>query len=152
MRHGGLVQDAAVLVAAGIQEDGKRSVLGVSVALGVHEIHWRAFMELLVQRGLTGVRMITSDDHVGLRAAQKAIFGGVPWQRCQFHIKQNALAYVPKDAMKGEVTREIRTILNSPEIHFAHEALKQSLRKYKSTAPKLAAWMETTIPVSITVM
>jgi transposase-like protein len=92
-RQGGLVQDAAVLVdAAGIQEDGKRTILGVTVAIGEHELNWRSFMEELLQRGLTGVRMISSDDHAGLRAAQKAVFGGVPWQRCQFHMQQNAAA------------------------------------------------------------
>jgi len=152
VRHGGLVQDAAVLVAAGIQEDGKRTILGATVALGEHEIHWRTFMERLLQRGLTGVRMITSDDHAGLRAARKAVFGGVPWQRCQFHIQQNALAYVPRDAMKAEVTQDIKAILNAPDMHYALEALKQSITKYKSIAPKLAAWMETAIPESLTVM
>lgn len=53
--------------------------------------------------------MISSDDFAGLRAARKAIFGGVPWQRCQFHIQQNALAFVPRDAMKPEVTRDIKS-------------------------------------------
>ena len=109
-------------------------------------------MERLLQRGLTGVRMITSDDHAGLRAARKAVFGGVPWQRCQFHIQQNALAYVPRDAMKPEVTRDIKAILNAPDMHYALEALKQSVTKYKSIAPRLAAWMETAIPESLTVM
>ena len=109
-------------------------------------------MERLLQRGLTGVRMITSDDHAGLRAARKAVFGGVPWQRCQFHIQQNALAYVPRDAMKAEVTRDIKAILNAPDMHYALEALKQSVTKYKLIAPRLAAWMETTIPESLTVM
>ena len=126
VRHGGIVEEAAVLVAAGIQEDGKRSILGVSVALGEHEIHWRTFMERLLQRGLTGVRMITSDDHAGLRAARKAVFGGVPWQRCQFHIQQNALAYVPRDAMKPEVTRDIKAILNAPD---GIERINQELRR-----------------------
>lgn len=87
VRQGGLVQDAAVLIAAGIQEDGKRTILGVTVAIGEHELHWRSFMEELLQRGLTGVRMISSDDHAGLRAARKAVFGGNPWQRCQFHLQ-----------------------------------------------------------------
>jgi putative transposase len=131
VRHGGLVQDAAVLVGAGIQEDGKRTILGVSVALGEHEIHWRTFMERLLQRGLTGVRMITRDDHAGLRAARKAVFGGVPWQRCQFHIQQNAPAYVPRDAMKADVTRDTKAILNAPDLHYALEALMQNVTKHK---------------------
>lgn len=152
MRHGGIVQDAAVLVAAVIQDDGKRTILGVSVALGEHEIHRRTFMERLLQRGLTGVRMIASENHAGLRAARKAVFGGVPWQRCQIYILQNALAYVPRDAMKPKVTQDIKAILNAPDKHYALEALMQIVTKYKSIAPKLAAWMEAAIPESLTVM
>ena len=152
VRHEGLVQDAAVLVAADIQEVGKRTILGVSVALGEHEIHWRTFMERLLQRALAGVRIITSDDHAGLKAARKAVFGGVSWKHCQFHIQLNALAYVPGDAMKPEVTRDIKAILIAPDMLYALEALKQSVTKYKSIAQKLVAWMETAIPESLTVM
>lgn len=64
VRQNGLVRDAAVLVASGIDEQGKRSLLGVSVSLGEHEVHWRSFLESLVARGLRGVRLITSDDTV----------------------------------------------------------------------------------------
>jgi len=70
--------------------DGKRSILGVSAALSEAEVHWRTFLEELRARGLCGMRMITSDDHSGLRAALKAIFPGTLWQRCQFHLQQNA--------------------------------------------------------------
>lgn len=86
VRQGGLVQDTAVLIVAGIQEDGKRAILGVTVAIIEHELQRRSFMSELLQRGLTGVRMISSDDHAGLRAARKAVVGGIPWQRCQFHL------------------------------------------------------------------
>jgi transposase-like protein len=86
VRQGGLVKDAAVLVACGVGENGKRSLLGVSVSAGEHEIHWRSFLESLVARGLRGVQLITSDDHCGLGAARRAVFGGVSWQRCQFHL------------------------------------------------------------------
>ena len=67
----------------------------LSAVLSEAEVHWRAFLEDLRSRGLCGMRMISSDDHRGLRAAIKAVFTGVAWQRCQFHVQQNAQAYVP---------------------------------------------------------
>ena len=82
VRQGGLVQSAAVLVAVGVTNDGKRQILGVSVALSEHEAHWRAFLKSLVERGLSGVRLIVSDSHMGLSAARQAVFGSVLWQRC----------------------------------------------------------------------
>ncbi len=91
VRQDGQVRDAAVLIAAGVNWDGKREILGVSVALGEQEVHWRTFLQSLVQRGLQGVRLIISDAHAGLRAARQAVFGGIPWQRCQFHLQQHKL-------------------------------------------------------------
>ena len=84
MRVDGAVRDGAVLVAVGIDPTGRRQVLGVAVSLSEAEVHWRDFLSSLVARGLTGVRLITSGAHEGLRAARRAVFGGVPWQRCQF--------------------------------------------------------------------
>ena len=77
VRHDGQVRNSAVLLAVGVNEDGNREVLGVSVALGEHEVHWRNFLQSLVSRGLSGVELITSDDHSGLKSAGKAVFGGV---------------------------------------------------------------------------
>ena len=87
VRQDGQVRGAAILMASGIDLKGKRHLLGVSISLGEHEIHWRTFLECLVARGLRGVQLITSDDHRGLKAARLAVFGGVPWQRCQFHLQ-----------------------------------------------------------------
>ena len=109
-------------------------------------------MEELLQRGLTGVRLISSDDHAGLRAARKAVFGGIPWQLCQFHLQQNAAAYVPKVEMRSQVTRDIRVILDASDHNNAHEALQLTIAKYGTTAPTLARWMETAISQSLTVM
>ncbi len=61
----------------GENEDGNREILGVSVSLGEHEVHWRNFLQSMVSRGLSGVELITSDDHLGLKSAGKAVFGGV---------------------------------------------------------------------------
>lgn len=85
VRVDGMVRDTAVLMAAGLNLDGKGEVLGVSGSLSEAEIHWRSFLESLAQGGLTGVELITSDDHAGLEKARIAVFGGVPWQRCRFH-------------------------------------------------------------------
>jgi len=72
---------------------------GVSVSLAEHEVHWRTFLLSLVARGLRGVWLIISDAHSGLWAARQAVFGGIPWQRCQFHLQQNAQAYVTRKDM-----------------------------------------------------
>src|SRR4029079_4572413 len=88
VRRNGRVEEAAVLIAIGVDENGRRQVIGVSVSISEHEVHWREFLQSLLSRGLSGVRLIISDDHSGLKAARRAVFGGVPWQRCQFHLQQ----------------------------------------------------------------
>jgi transposase-like protein len=151
VRQSGLVQDAAVLMAVGITGEGKRQVLGVSVALSEHEVHWRQFLSSLVERGLRGVQMITSDDHGGLKAARQAIFGGVPWQRCQFHLQQNAQGYVPKQEMKGQVAADIRAVFHAPDRAAAEGLLGQAVKRYQQSAPWLSAWMETSLPEGLSV-
>jgi transposase-like protein len=151
VRQDGQVQDAAVLIACGVEASGKRRVLGVSVALSEHETHWRTFLQQLVERGLSGVQMITSDAHEGLAAARRAVLGGVPWQRCQFHLQQNAQAYVPRHDMKPQVAAEIRAIFNAPNRQEAERLLQQTLSHYQSTASRLAQWMEQALPEGFTV-
>ena len=150
-RHGGSVVDCAVLVAVGVLPDGKRTVLGVSVSLSEAEVHWREFLSSLVERGLHGVEMITSDAHEGLKAARQSVFSGVPWQRCQFHLQQNAAAYVPKVDMRSEVAADLRGVFNAPDAHEAERLLKIATDKYRPKAPKLAEWMERSVPEGLTV-
>ena len=119
----------------GGQPAGKREVLGVSVSLSEHEVHWRSFLESLKKRGLSGVELITSDDHAGLRAARLAVFGGIPWQRCQFHLQQNAQAYVPHKDMQAEVTEDIRTIFDAPDRTTAEAYLARTILKYRKMLP-----------------
>ena len=71
------------------------------------EVHWRAFLDSLIQRGLRGVKFIASDDHAGLKTARKAMFPGVPWQRCQFHLQHNAQGYVSTLDQRTPVARQI---------------------------------------------
>jgi putative transposase len=96
VRQDGQVRDAAVLVASGITPHGERQVLGVSVSLSEHEAHWKAFLKGLKDRGLNGVKLVISYDHTGLGAARRAVFGSVSLLRCQFHLQQNAGAYLPR--------------------------------------------------------
>jgi transposase-like protein len=151
VRHGGSVRDCAVLVAIGVLENGQRSVLGVSVSLSEAEVHWRSFLKSLIDRGLHGVQLIVSDDHSGLKQARKACFPGIAWQRCQFHLQQNALHYVPKVSMRLEVTRDLRNVFNAPDRHEADRLLAQLVKKYETSAPDLSAWMEANVPEGLTV-
>jgi putative transposase len=151
VRQNGQVLDCAVLIAMGVRPDGKRVLLGVSVALSEAEVHWRAFLLALVQRGLCGVTFIVSDDHAGLRAARTAVFPSVPWQRCQFHLQQNAQAYVPRLDQRAEVARAIRSVFESPSRAAAEQRLKEIIAQYSKSAPKLAVWMEENLPQGLTV-
>jgi len=85
------------------------------VSLSESQAHWRAFLEGLVKRGLHGVQLIISDDHTGLEAARKAVFTGIPWQRCQFHLQQNAQQYIPRVGVRREAAEDVRTIFNAPD-------------------------------------
>jgi putative transposase len=145
------VRDAAVLMASGVKPDGKRLILGVSVSLGEQELHWRDFLQSLVERGLNGVELIISDAHVGLQAARKAVFSGIPWQRCQFHLQQNASQYVPRQSMKQEVAANIRAIFNAADRAQAEAQLRKTVDKYAQISSKLADWLEGNIPEGLTV-
>jgi len=150
VREDGQVRDLAVLSAVGVNRDGKREILGVSVSLSEHEVHWRTFLESLKARGLGGMQLITSDNHTGLRAARQAVFGGIPWQRCQFHLQQNAQAYVPRKDMLAEVADDIRTIFNAPDRSTAEACLAKTAEKYQKSASRLAEWMAANIPEGLT--
>lgn len=146
VREGGVVRDGAVLSAIGVGSDERRRVLGVSCALSEAEVHWRAFLESLVARGMRGVSYIVSDDHPGLGAARKAVLGGATWQRCQFHLAQNAIHHAPNLAIKKAIGKELRQVWNARDGKAAEAELHQLVAAYREPAPKLAAWLETAIP------
>ena len=150
VRHGGSVISCAVLVAIGIDAQGHRAILGTSVSLSEAEPHWRDFLAGLQARGLHGVRLVASDAHAGLKEALKARFSGVPWQRCQFHLAQNAMAYVPKVAMRKEVGASLRAVFDAPDRAEAERQLDLAVTKYRTTAPRLAAWLEANVPEGLT--
>jgi putative transposase len=102
-------------------------------------------------RGLRGVQYVVSDDHAGLRAARRAVFGGATWQRCQFHLAQNAIHHAPNLAIRKRVGAELREIWNAASLAKAETALTELIADYRDTAPKLAAWLEENVPEGLAV-
>lgn len=151
VRCDGSVVSCAILIATGINDEGKRTVLGVSVSLSEAEVHWRQFMSSLKSRGLHGIQMITSDDHEGLKAALKSTFNGIPWNRCHVHLQRNAFQYVPKVHMRTAVAQDIKIIFGAPNREEAERLLKKTVEKYQEKASRLAAWMEENLPEGFTV-
>ncbi len=146
VREAGRLVDCAVLVATGITKDGHRRVLGVSVALSEAEVHWRTFLGSLIRRGLKGVKLLVSDAHAGLNAARRATLPSVPWQRCQFHLQQNAQAYVTRLDQRKPVAQRIRAIFNAPDRAEAERLMTQTIELWAADAPKLAQWAEENLP------
>lgn len=146
VRYANQVHAQAVLIAIGVNEKGHREILGLSVALSEHEVHWRNFLSSLQDRGLSGVSLFISDDHAGLKAARRVAFPSVPWQRCQFHLQQNAQAYITKRSQKREVAAVIRSVLTAPDEVTAEGLLKQAVKKYETSMPLLSNWMEKNLP------
>ncbi len=151
VRQGGVVWDAAVLSAIGIDQEGKRRILGVSAKLSEAEVHWRDFLDSLVSRGMRGVTFVVSDDHAGLNAARKAVLSGAVWQRCQFHLAQNAIHHAPNRTIKKKIGAELRRIWNAETLDDAKATLDQLVQGYAKTAPDLAAWLETNVPEGLAV-
>lgn len=151
VRQGGQVLDAAVLIACGVGVDGHRDILGCSISLSEAEVHWRSFLSTLKERGLHGVELITSDAHEGLQAARKAVFPAVAWQRCQFHLQQNAGQYVPRQSMRTQVAAEIRSMFNAPDREEAERLLERFIDRHQEAAPALAKWAQEALPEGFTV-
>jgi putative transposase len=151
VRKNGSVVSCAVFTAIGIDTEGRREILGVSVSLSEAEIHWRGFLKSLKKRGLSGVKFVSSDDHDGLKAALNAEFTGVIWQRCQCHLQRNAVKYVPKVSMRSGVAEDLRDVFNAKNSICAKERLQQCVEKYSKSSPRLAEWIEENIPEGLAV-
>jgi len=150
IRHNNSVIDMATLVAIGVTEKGKREVLGISSRLSEAEVHWRGFFEELQRRGLSGVLLFISDAHAGMKAARRAVFPSVKWQRCQFHMAQNAQSYAPKESMKNEIGESLRRIFHSCDYAAAQEEKRKCIEKYKVSAPEFIKWLEDNLEEGLT--
>ena len=151
VRVDGRVQDLAILKAVGVQTSGHREVLGLSARLSEAEVHWRAFFEDLASRGLKGMELVVSDDHAGLKAARRAVFPAVPWQRCQFHLSQNAQRFARRLQERGQIGQAMRDIFNSPTLEDAEAMLKRKIKAFTETNQALAQWMEDNVREGLTV-
>ena len=151
VRQGGVVRDCAVFSAIGVGPDERRRVLGVSVALSEAEVHWREFFEGLVARGMRGVEFVVSDDHAGLRAARRAVLGGATWQRCQFHLAQNAIHHAPNVDIRRRIGAELRSVWNAHTLAKAEASVSELVASYRAGAPKLADWLEKNVQEGLAV-
>jgi len=145
-RHDGVVRDVAVLSAIGVGPDERRHVLGLSVALSEAEVHWRAFLESLQARGMCGTTFVVSDDHSGLKAARRAVLGAATWQRCQFHLAQNAVQHAPNQDVKKRIGKQLKAVWNASSLQMAQAELDALTASYREKHSKFADWLEKNVP------
>lgn len=137
VRQGGRIEPMAVLVAIAVNEQGEREVLGLEVGAGESGALWTGFLRSLVGRGLSGVQLVTSDAHVGLREAIRSTLLGATWQRCRVHLLRDVLAHVPKGA-QGLIAAFTRTIFAQPDGPSAHHQLGDVAEHLRTRFPKAA--------------
>jgi transposase-like protein len=142
VRNEAAVRSLAVLKAVGVTEDGVREVLGISCSLSEAEVHWREFLNDLCSRGMRGLKLVISDDHAGLRAALKAVLPSVKWQRCLFHLAQNAGAYAPSTSMRKEISEAVREIYQAQDRDEAESRMRKVADRYHLKASKFCEWLE----------
>jgi putative transposase len=144
VREGGVIVSRAILVALGIDWEGRRQVLAVEYANRESQSSWREFLLQLKARGLHGVQFVVSDDHPGLKGALREVLPGVWWQRCYVHFLRNALDYLPRKA-DDDCLQELRWMYERRNVEEARRDLKQWLEKWSGKYPKLCAWVEMNI-------
>ena len=144
VREDGLIASRAVLVALGIDWEGRRQVLAVEYAHRESEHSWKEFLLGLKQRGLHGVRLVVSDDHPGLKRAVREVLTEAWWQRCYVHFLRNALDYLPRKA-DDDCLQELRWMYERRDVEEARRDLKGWLDRWAGKYPKLCEWVETNI-------
>ena len=141
VREEGVIRSRAVLVAIGINEDGRRCVLAVELANRESESSWKDFIGQLRQRGLRGVEFVVSDDHAGLRKAIAESLPEAAWQRCYVHFLRNALDYLPRKA-DDDCLMELRWMYDRHNLEEARRDLAAWLQKWGPRYPRLCDWVE----------
>src|SRR5262245_1481520 len=144
VREAGVARSRAVLIAVGINEEGRRCVLGVEVATRESASSWRTFLEGLRTRGLHGVEFVVSDDHAGLVQAIREICPEAAWQRCYVHFLRNAMEQLPRKE-DDECVMELRWMYERRDVSEARRDLAAWLAKWQGRYPKLCDWVETHI-------
>jgi putative transposase len=140
VRDGGRVVQKALVLAYAVHETGYREVIGLDVGECETEAFWRSFLRLLVKRGLTGVQLVVSDAHAGLKKAIGQVLG-CPWQRCTVHFLRETLGHVRKD-QQGMVAALVRPIFNADDRDAARKLVSDALERLRKPLPKVAALLE----------
>lgn len=141
VREGNRVRSMAVVLAIGVTAEGTRTVVGIDVGNTEDEAFWKAFLRSLVRRGLSGVQLVISDAHAGLKKAIGQVLVGASWQRCRVHAMRNLLTAVPR-GQQAMVMAMVRTIFAQPTQREAKEQLAQVARALKKSVPRAAALLE----------
>jgi putative transposase len=149
VREDGVIRSQAVMIAIGVDWEGRRNVLAVELANRESQSSWKEFCLRLKTRGLSGVERVISDDHAGLRKAITEVFAEAAWQRCYVHFLRNALDYLPRKADNDCMT-ELRWIYDRRSIEEARQDLAAWLRKWAAQYPKLCDWVEGNIEETLT--
>src|SRR5579859_6054545 len=149
VREDGVIRSQAVMIAIGVDWEGRRNVLAVELANRESQSSWKEFCLRLKTRGLSGVELVISDDHAGLRKAITEVFAEAAWQRCYVHFLRNALDYLPRKADNDCMT-ELRWIYDRRSIEEARQDLAGWLRKWAAQYPKLCDWVEGNIEETLT--
>ena len=149
VREGGVIASQAVLVAIGVDFEGRRQVLGVEVANRESRSSWSEFLSGLRNRGLHGVEYVVSDDHAGLKAAIREILPEAAWQRCYVHFLRNALDYLPRKH-DDDCLMELRWFYDRRDIEEVRRDIAQWVTKWEGRYAKLVAWVEENVEETLT--
>lgn len=141
VREGGVISSQAVLVAIGVDWEGRRQVLGVELANRESRSSWREFLSGLRARGLHGVEYVVSDGHAGLKAAIREILPEAAWQRCYVHFLRNALDYVPRK-VDDDCLMELRWFYDRRDLAEVRRDIAQWVTKWQGKYPRLVTWVE----------
>jgi transposase-like protein len=145
VREGGRVVPVHALVATGVDADGHRQILGIQVTTSEDGAGWLGFFRDLTARGLTGVRLVTSDAHAGLVAAISATLPGAAWQRCRTHYAANLMATTPKSSWPW-VKELLHSVYDQPDADAVHDQFDRIVDALASKLPAVADHLETARP------
>ncbi len=149
IRHAGRVRSMAVLIAVGVDESGRRSILSVEVCNSENEADYGDLFRGLIERGLTGVELVISDDHKGLVAAINRYFQGSSWQRCQVHFMRNLLRRLRKSDRRW-IMSAMKDIFNAPDRGESEQRIQVLLAKLEGGYSDLIDWLEENIKETLT--
>jgi putative transposase len=149
VRAGGVIVSQAVLIAVAVDADGRRQILAVELANRESGSSWREFLLRLVERGLSGVEFVVSDDHPGLKRAIREVLPQAAWQRCYVHFLRNALDDVPRK-VDDDCLQELRWIYDRRDLTEVRRDIATWLAKWQTKYPKLCDWVEENIEETLT--